>query len=169
MKRKFRLAAILLSLSFTGAAFAQQDGTDAPAPASPNKLTWQVSPFTYHFSYDEKHRPVHMIGLEREKPDGQLDGVTLFTNSFGQPSVYAYPWGGVYHSLYGIAPLSFKWTAGLLYGYVGSYKNKVPMNHNGFSPGVIIALEYKFQSGWSAQVDMLGTAAMMFQVNMPFK
>jgi hypothetical protein len=168
MKKKLHLAAILLSLSFTGAALAQQESS-ADNNVSANKLTWQFSPFTYHFSYDEEHRPVRMIGLEREKPDGKLDGVTFFTNSFGQPSVYAYPWGGIYHNLYGIAPLSFKWTAGLLYGYVDPYKNKVPMNHNGFSPGAIVALEYKFQSGWSAQVDMLGTAALMFQVNMPFK
>jgi len=167
MKRKFHLAAILLSLPFVSAAWAQQESTDASA--SPNKLSLQFSPFTYHFSYDEKHRPVHMIGLEREKPGGKLDGLTFFTNSFGQDCVYLYPWGGVYHNFYGIAPLSFKWTAGLLYGYVAPYENKVPLNHNGFSPGAIIAFEYKFQSGWSAQVDMLGTAALMFQVNMPFK
>ncbi|MDR3370067.1 hypothetical protein [Rhodoferax sp.] len=167
MKREFHLAAILLSLSLAGAALAQQDSTQVPA--SPNKLTWQFSPFTYHYSYDEKHRPVHMIGLEREKPGDQLDGVTFFTNSFGQDCVYVYPWGGVYHNFYGIQPLSFKWTAGLLYGYVAPYENKVPLNHNGFSPGAIIAFEYKFQSGWSAQVDMLGTAALMFQANVPFK
>lgn len=167
MNRKFHLAAILLSLPFVGAALAQQDNAVATTPA--NKLTLQFSPFTYHYSYDEEHRPVRMIGLEREKPAGKLDGVTFFTNSFGQNCVYVYPWGGVYHNFYGIGPLSFKWTAGLLYGYVDPYKNKVPMNYNGFSPGAVIAFEYQFQSGWSAQVDMLGTAALMFQVNMPFK
>lgn len=167
MKKKFHLTAILLSLSIGGAALAQSDGS--AAVASGNKLTLQFSPFTYHFSYDEEHRPVHMIGLEREKPSGQLDGATFFTNSFGQDCVYVYPWGGVYHNFFGAQPLSFKWTAGLLYGYVDPYKNKVPMNHNGFSPAAIVALEYKFQSGWSAQVDMLGTAALMFQVNMPLK
>ncbi len=167
MKRKFHLTAFLFSLSLSGATFAQQDQTD-PA-ASANKLTLQFSPFTYHYSYDVEHRPVHMVGLEREKPGDKLDGVTFFTNSFGQDCVYVYPWGGVYHNFYGIQPLSFKWTAGLLYGYVDPYKNKVPLNHDGFSPGAIIAFEYKFQSGWSAQVDMLGTAALMFQVNMPLK
>ena len=42
-------------------------------------------------------------------------------------------------------------------------------SYKGFSPGAVIALEYEFSSGWSAQVDMLGTAGMMFQVNLPFK
>lgn len=75
----------------------------------------------------------------------------------------------MYHGIYGIQSLSFKWTAGLLYGYKEPYENKVPLNYNGFSPGAIIALEYEFKPGWSAQVDMLGTAGLMFQLNMPFK
>lgn len=110
-----------------------------------------------------------MVGLEREHANGKLDGLTLFSNSFGQESVYLYPWGGVYKGIYGIKPLSFKWTAGLLYGYVPPYENKVPLNHNGFSPGAIIALAYEFKPGWSAQVNALGTAALMFQLNVPFK
>jgi hypothetical protein len=133
------------------------------------KLQVQVSPFTYHYSYDEKHRQVHMVGLERERVNGKLDGVTFFTNSFGQPSVYIYPWGGAYNDLGGIKALSFKWTAGLLYGYVAPYENKVPYDHNGFSPGAIVALAYEFKPGWSAQIDLLGTAAMMFQLNMQIK
>jgi len=133
------------------------------------KLQLQVSPFTYHYSYDEKHRQVQMVGLERERANGNLDGITFFTNSFGQPSVYVYPWGGAYNDLGGVKALSFKWTAGLLYGYVEPYQNKVPFNHNGFSPGAIVALAYEFKPGWSAQIDLLGTAAMMFQLNMQIK
>jgi hypothetical protein len=129
---------------------------------------WQFSPYTLHYSYDTEHRPVRMVGLEREHADGKLDGLVLFSNSFGQPSAYIYPWGGVYKNMWGVAPLSFRWTAGLLYGYKPPYENKVPLNHNGLSPGAIIAFGYKFQSGWEAQLDMLGTAALMFQVNVPY-
>jgi hypothetical protein len=133
------------------------------------KLQVQVSPFTYHYTYDEKHRQVQMVGLERERVNGKLDGITFFTNSFGQPSVYLYPWGDTYHNLGGYPSLTFKWTAGLLYGYVEPYENKVPLNYKGFSPGAIVALAYEFKPGWSAQIDLLGTAAMMFQLNMQIK
>ena len=109
-----------------------------------------------------------MVGVEREHPDAKLDGFTLFTNSFGQPTVYVYPWGGVYHDIGGINHLSFKWTAGLLYGYKDPYQDKVPYNHSGFSPAVIPALAYEFKPGWSAQVNVLGTAGLMFQLNAPF-
>jgi hypothetical protein len=95
--------------------------------------------------------------------------MTLFSNSFGQECVYIYPWGQVYKNLFGVQPLSFKWTAGLLYGYKEPYEHKVPMNYKGFSPGLIAAVAYQFPSGWTAQVDTLGTAALMFQINIPIK
>lgn len=131
-------------------------------------LSWQFSPLTYHFSEDDAHKPVVMIGIEREYPNGKLDGLTLFTNSFGQPTTYIYPWGGVYKSIAGIEHLSFKWTAGLLYGYREPYANKVPLNFSGFSPAAIPAFAYEFKPGWTGQVNFLGTAGLMFQFNAPF-
>lgn len=166
MKKLIRIALALIVGHFCGIAWPQ---SILPQLSGPDvKTHWQFSPYTLHYSYDVDHRPVRMVGLEREHADGKVDGMTLFSNSFGQASTYLYPWGGVYKHIYGIAPLSFKWTAGVLYGYKPPFEHKVPMNYNGFSPGAIIALGYKFNSGWEAQVDMLGTAALMFQVNVPY-
>ncbi len=133
------------------------------------QLTWQFSPYTRHTTYDAEHRDVIMFGLEREHPNGKLDGVALFSNSFGQLTAYVYPWGGVYHALGGIEKLSFKWTAGLLYGYRQPYEKKVPLNYKGLSPAVIPAIAYDFDGGWAAQVNILGTAGLMFQVNKQFR
>ena len=130
-------------------------------------LRLQFSPYTHHFSPSEDHKNVVMIGLEREYPNGKLDGVTLFSNSFGQPSIYIYPWGATYREIAGIKHLSFKWTAGLLYGYKEPYENKVPLNYKGFSPGLIPALAYEFMPGWSGQLTILGTAGLMFQISAP--
>ncbi len=155
-----------------GNALAQQntavetaEGADL-SKAKGSVLRLQFGPYTRHFTYDSEHKDVLMIGLEREHPDARLDGFTFFTNSFGQPTVYVYPWGGVYPDFVGIRHLSFKWTAGLMYGYKGAYKDKVPLNYNGFSPVVIPALAYEFKRGWSGQLNLLGTAAMMLQLNM---
>lgn len=131
-------------------------------------LSWQFSPYTLHYNPSDDHKNVVMVGVEREHPDAKLDGITLFTNSFGQPTVYVYPWGGVYRRLGGIEHLSFKWTAGLLYGYRDPYQDKVPYNYKGFSPAVIPALAYEFKSGWSGQLNFLGNAGLMFQVSAPF-
>lgn len=165
MKNLIRIVFGLIVAQLAGTALAQQN--TAPDAGQGNVMSLQLSPYTYHLTPDSEHKDVLMVGLEREYPDAKLDGITLFQNSFGQPSVYIYPWGGVYHALGGIKPLSFKWTAGLIYGYIDSYSNKVPLNYRGFSPGVILALTYEFMPGWSAQLDMLGTAALMFQINVP--
>jgi len=74
-------------------------------------LHWQFSPFTYHYSEDPEHKPVIMAGLEREHPDAAIDGLALFTNSFGQPTAYWYPWGHTYKDIAGVGGLSIKWTA----------------------------------------------------------
>jgi len=132
------------------------------------EMRWLFSPYTHHYVYDSAHKPVVMVGLEREHPDAKVDGVAFFSNSFGQPTVYVYPWGGVYKDVGGISRLSVKWTAGFLYGYRGQYEDKVPFNHNGLSPAVIPAVSYELNSGWAAQVNVLGTAGLMFQVSKPF-
>lgn len=165
MNKLIRIISAVIVGYFAGTALAQQNSASEAAPASVVRL--QVSPFTYHFTHDSAHSDVLMIGLEREYPDGKLDGVTLFSNSFGQPSVYLYPWGQAYHSIGGIKPLSFKWTAGLIYGYKDPYENKVPLNYRGFSPGLIPAFAYEFKPGWTAQLSFLGTAALMFQLMTP--
>jgi hypothetical protein len=131
-------------------------------------VSWQFSPLTYHFTQDDEHKPVVMVGVERAYGNGKLDGLTLFTNSFGQPTIYVYPWGGESKAIWGVEHLSFKWTAGLLYGYREPYENKVPLNFKGFSPALIPALAYEFKPGWSAQLNFLGTAGLMFQLNAPF-
>lgn len=163
MKNPIRIAAGLIVAHLAGGAFAQTAAT--PDPASGNLLRLQLSPYTHHFTYDEAHRNVWMVGLEREYPSAKLDGIILFSNSFGQPSTYIYPWGGVYHAVGGIAPLSVKWTAGLLYGYKDSYEKKVPLNSRGFSPGAALSLAYDFSPRVSGQLNFIGTAGLMFQLS----
>ena len=54
-----------------------------------------------------------------------------------------------------------EWTAGLLYGYKGEYKHKVPFNYNGFSPGVTVGIGWRFSPTVAGQVNLLGTAGLM--------
>jgi hypothetical protein len=127
--------------------------------------TWRLmaSPYTIHYSRDPNHRPVWMIGFERERAlDGLLWGACYFSNSFGQPSAMVY--GG--QRLYDFSPypqLFAQWTAGVMYGYKGEFQDKVPFNHRGFSPGVVLALGWQFTPQYSLQANVLGNSALMFQ------
>lgn len=128
-----------------------------------------VSPYTRHFTYDPKHAHVWLVGIERERADNSLSGIAFFNNSFGQPSLYFFPWGKTFHELLGHPQLYAKITAGLLYGYRGEYKNKVPFNYEGFSPGIVPAIGWDLGEGFQVQANLLGFNAMMFQLTLPLK
>jgi hypothetical protein len=138
-----------------------------PAPVPPASSHWRLmaSPYTFHYSRDPNHRPVWMLGFERQRSDDLLWGACYFSNSFGQPSGFVY--GG--QRLFEFSPwpqLFAQWSAGLMYGYKGEYQDKVPFNHRGFSPGVVLAMGWQFTPRYSAQVNVLGNSAAMFQVTL---
>lgn len=174
--RALALLALLLPLAVSA------EGSERPEPAGKPSPYWDgfyfkaekgdryyltVSPYTVHFSYDEDHEYVWLAGFERERSTGIVAGFAYFSNSFGQPSVYYYPWGKIYRDLAGIDGLYFKWNAGLAYGYVEPYEDKVPFNYNGFSPGVFPMLGYESKGGFQSQLNLLGTAGLMLQFSIP--
>ena len=82
--RAANLAVCLLGLLAAPAIRAEESTpTD-----SASELT--LSPYAYHFSSDPEHKPVWLIGLERQRTDGWLWGGAYFSNSFGQKSGTVY-------------------------------------------------------------------------------
>ena len=135
------------------------------AIGSPETARWRVvfAPYALHYSGDSDHKPVVLIGLERERPDGIVVGASIFSNSFGQPSTYVF--GG--QRLYRWSPsdpLYAEWSAGLLYGYVGQYKDKVPLNYKGFSPGITAGVGWQFTPKFAGQIHLLGNAGLLFSI-----
>jgi hypothetical protein len=160
---------VLFSLS-AGTLAQQVSGTDNQPVKSPGgvKYTLQLSPYALHWApRDPEDRDVFLIGVEREHANGKIDGAAFFSNTFGQESLYLFPWGGVYKNIYGVSKLSFKWSAGLIYGYKAPFEKKIPLNYKGFAPAIIPALTYEFSPRWSGQLNLLGTQGVMFQLNVP--
>lgn len=127
-----------------------------------------VSPFSAHVHYSPEHQYVWALGVERQRSDDWLGGASFFSNSFGQPSGYLYV-GKRFPGLFGQEPLFAQISAGLLYGYVGAYKNKVPLNYNGFSPGALVSLGWQFNKNTSATLHLLGDAGFMVQLAWDFR
>ena len=138
---------------------------DAPEPTHRGEFTF--SPYTHHWSHNPEHKPVVLVAVDEQLPGGRLCGVSFFSNSFGQPSTYVYV-GQQFNNLLGNPKLFAKVTGGILYGYVGKYQNKVPLNHNGFSPGIIPSIGYNFNEHDSVQMKFLGTAGLMFSYGRKF-
>lgn len=128
---------------------------------------WMVSPYTIHWSNNPEHKHVYLVAIDEQLPGGRLCGISFFTNSFGQPSTYVYA-GQQFNQLFGQPRLFLKVTAGIIYGYVGQYQNKVPLNYHGFSPGLIPALGYKLTAQDSLQIKLLGNAGVMFSYGRQF-
>ncbi len=134
-----------------------------------DRWDFNVSPYSVHFSSSPDHKYVWLVGVERERTDGTITGAAYFSNSFGQPTGYIYPWGGVSKNILGVEHLYAKWTAGLLYGYKAPFEDKVPLNHNGFSPAIVPAVGYELAGGNKVQLNLFGTAGLMFQFSAPIK
>lgn len=130
----------------------------APPPGHRGEMTF--SPYTHHWSNNPEHKHVVLLALDEQLPGGRLCGISLFSNSFGQPSAYVYG-GQQFNRLFGQERVFLKVTAGIMYGYVGEYQHKVPLNYRGFSPAVIPSLGYRLTEHDSVQVKLLGTAAVM--------
>jgi hypothetical protein len=137
----------------------------APEPSHQGELT--ISPFTHHWSQNPEHKKVVLLAIDEQLPGDRLCGVSVFSNSFGQPSVYVYV-GKQFNNLLGHSPLFVKVTAGLMYGYVAPYEKKVPLNYKGFNPAVIPSIGYKLTLHDSVQVKLLGTAAVMLSYGRQF-
>ncbi|WP_193072626.1 sn-glycerol-3-phosphate transporter [Pseudomonas sp. FME51] len=136
----------------------------APVPAEPY---WYVqgSVWTTHFSPQPDHNNHQdLIGIERHRENSYLWGAATFRHSFGGRSYYAY--GGKRFDFSG-TPFNAKLTAGLMHGYKGEYRDKIPLNHFGIAPVVIPSVG---ASCGPVGVDLvlLGAAATMVNVGIKF-
>ena len=137
---------------------------DEPAPGSQGTVMIQASPKVYHFSNDPEHVDWSwLVGIEWQKPDSRWHfGFSYFNNSFGQKCQFYYT-GYVWKLSESNPNWYLKISGGLIYGYKDQFEDKVPFNHNGYSPGLFPALGYKLDR-WNFQLITLGTAGAMVTV-----
>jgi len=146
-------------------ASAPSLAAEPEARASDAVWTVVVSPWTQHYIDSPEYKAVWALGLERETSDHTLYGLALFSNSYGQPSAYAY-YGRVYSKVDGWPEsLYLKLTAGVIYGYVKPYEEKMLVSYQGFAPVIVPGIGWQLDPNWSVQTDILGTVALMFSLN----
>lgn len=120
-----------------------------------------VSNYTRHWTPSDEHRRVHAVSLRQGLVNHNFCGLSLFTNSFGQPSVYVFV-GKTFPDIVPAIPKLFaSVSAGMLYGYTSPYENKVPLNLHGFSPAVVPSLGYQITPDIALETQWLGFAAVM--------
>ncbi|HHS7810526.1 MULTISPECIES: sn-glycerol-3-phosphate transporter [Pseudomonas] len=118
----------------------------------------QTSVYTRHYSPDPEHNNHQdLIGIERNQASGWVFGGATFRNSFRQRSNYAYVGKRYDSSEY---PLYLKLTGGLLQGYHGDYKDKIPLNRYGVAPVIIPSVGTHY-GPLAAELVFLGANAAM--------
>ncbi len=133
------------------------------AEQMPQQSFWQLqtSAYTRHH-HDEPDHNNHqkLIGIEYNDAQAWLYGATFLRNSFDQPTQYAY-FGKRFESDH--LPVYLKVTGGLLHGYRGEYRDKIPFNRFGVAPAVIPALGAHIGPA-TAELNILGAAALMLNI-----
>ncbi|MBO5390664.1 MAG: sn-glycerol-3-phosphate transporter [Pseudomonas sp.] len=125
----------------------------------------QTSVYTRHFSPDSKHNNNQdLIGIERNEASGLVYGVATFRNSFSQRSFYTYAGKRFDSDTY---PVYLKLTGGLLQGYRGEYKNKIPLNRFGIAPVIIPSVGAHY-GPVAAELVLLGFNAAMITTGVRF-
>ncbi|MCB2016801.1 MAG: hypothetical protein KDF54_04730 [Hydrogenophaga sp.] len=130
-------------------------------PAGIGERDVSISTFTHHWTHSDEHKNVRSLNLRQHLDDDRFCGFSLFTNSFGQPSTYLFTGKFWPEPIPGLPRVYASVSAGMLYGYVSRYKNKVPLNVKGFSPAIVPSIGFRITPQLSIEAHVLGTAALM--------
>ena len=166
-----------LACLLAGAATLTQAKESASDSNSNSASGWMFgfAPYNWHFSDAKKehdwepdnqdHAYVWLLQAEKSLNERNVAGFAVFNNSFGQFSQYAY-YGWRFRPFDSTPGLFFKVTAGVIHGYKYPYNKKIPLNNkNGWGITAIPAVGYDFSKNWGGQINVLGTAGVMFQIN----
>lgn len=133
-----------------------------PVPAKPFWYV-QTSVYTKHFNPRSEHNNnQELIGLERHTENSYIIGGATFLHSFNERSYYGYV--GKRYDFAG-TPFYGKITGGLIYGYKGEYRDKIPFNRFEIAPAIVPSLGVKYHR-FAAEVVLLGGAATMINIGL---
>lgn len=157
------------------ASDSAQPAPEAGAPATvpdepwrPDRIYLQTSLNNLHFNHDPAHvKYPKLVYGEYHMSDQWLVGAAAFDNSFGQSSQAVFG-GWRYRPLPELQPLYVKVLGGVVHGYRGQYRDKIPFNHSGFAPAIIPSVGYCF-SRVCSEVVIIGGAGLLltFGVTIP--
>ena len=121
-------------------------------------------PWAYHFSNSPEHvRFNHLLGGELLTTrwrflgaDRAMVGFAAFDNSFGQFSKYLWFGQEWDWTRFAGGDVFVNVTGGLLKGYRGEYRDKIPFNSSGIAPVILPSLGVRW-GRFSLQATVLGT------------
>lgn len=139
---------------------ASRDAPNANLKYPAGRWYFQTSAYTRHFNPSPQHtNHQRMLDFEYWAPDKWVWGASFQRNSFNQPTEYIYL--GRLWRPFDFAPLiHLKLTAGVIHGYKGEFRDKIPFNHYGYAPAIVPAIGISGKR-FASEIILLGNAAVM--------
>lgn len=157
-------AAVLLASALP----CQAEGdTTEPLQDNPYKFTLQTSVATRHFhpsSTQNNHQD--LLNLEWNYKSNLLVGAATFRNTFKQSTQLVY-WGAKFHPLDSAPGMYLKVVGGLIHGYKGEHKDKIPFNQLGTAPAILPSVGYCHKQ-FCSELIIFGTAGAMLNAGVRF-
>lgn len=151
------LALLLLSACISP-ALADQSAPDSLQ--EPYHFTLQTSVATRHFRPNPtQNNHQDLLNLEWNYDSNLLVGAATFHNTFKQSTQLVY-WGAKFHPIASAPGAYIKVVGGLLHGYRGEYKDKIPFNKYGTTPVILPAAGYCYKQVCSELI-VFGAGAML--------
>ena len=147
------------------AAHAASGGMNVPD--DPDNIMLQTSIATRHFhpsSTQNNHQD--LLDVEWNYDRNFLVGAGTFRNTFRQRTEIAY-WGAKFHPLASAPHMYVEVVGGLIHGYHGRYRDKIPFNGSGTAPAVLPAVGYCYKRLCSELI-VFGTAGAMLTGGVKF-
>ena len=159
------VALACLVLVFATPLRAAETGT-ATEPRKIEGWNLQFSLYTRHWDPSPEHNnDQNMITVEARFRDEWLAGLSVFDNSFHQPTQLLYI--GKTWPLFDSPHWYAKLIGGLIHGYKEPYEDKIPFNGLGVAPAILPSLGYR-HGYLVVEVHLAGLAAMTITAGVRF-
>lgn len=131
-----------------------------PAAGKSNVWYFQTSLFTRHYHDNADHNNHQkLLNLEYWRDDGYLAGGAFFYNSFDQPTGMLYV-GRRWRPLDSVPSAYLKLAAGIIHGYKGEYRDRIPFNSSGTAPILLPSIGYSGKR-FSSELILFGTSGVL--------
>lgn len=177
MRSVFATAVILSLAALSSGAPARADSDEPEYVLLASLWTTHWTPQPYHnndqrliglerFGSNFVTRPLEERGTLFDTADPLMGG-TLFRNSFDQQSAYVY--AGFRQQMTGNhhTQTYFKVTAGIIHGYRGEHRDKIPLNRFGTTVAAIPSMGIQHRRV-KAEAVLFGTAGLMLNLGFTF-
>ena len=138
---------------------------EAPAEEGARWLL-QTSIYTTHFNNRPHNNHQKLLNLEYQRSDQWVVGGAVFDTSFDQPAQYLY-FGKLWRPFETEPLIHVKLTGGLIHGYKGEFRDKIPLNSRGVAPAIIPAVGLS-GNHISGEVVLFGVAGAMVTLGVLF-